>query len=634
MAGIAGIVCWDQRPVAGELIDQMLAVVRHRGPDGLNVETHGGVGFGHARFALSDAERRRTQPVWLPDRVCGLVADVRLHNRRDLLGALGNVPWFMGAPTDAEIVLASYERWSMEAVQRLRGDFAFAIWDGRIRKLFAARDPFGVKPLFYVADPRRLCFGSEVKQLLVIPGVDAKPNDAAVAELLATARAYAREATFFEGVMRLRPGFCLEAGEHGVRTWRWWDPAGRLAAPAPIRAEEYAQRFYELFRNSVKCRLDGTSPIALELSGGYDSSSVVAVAAELQAHGTRPLPKIVTISHCYPGLPCDEREFIDAVLENCPFPAIRFDAPVADYASALDREFRKIDAPYPDLSWARRSLGASHLAAEGCRVVLTGLGADELVWDPDYDLDLWRDGHYLRSIRHCLRDPRVLRDGAQRQSIGRLARFAAPQWLKDRMRRFIRHGSPGVPDWVTPMAAAMASQSDHAGMGIDSRFPSLAQASIHGWLTSSSFHWFLESEELLAAHHGYELRHPFLDQDLVEFVLAIPWQGRHAQPGSFKTLLVTAMGERLPPALRDRNRKATFDAYFTRLQEGGYASLDGALFGGERWVSRRFTDRAALEVAQGWVRKRVNVSYEVRQRLWLAEMIELWLRTFGSDVAI
>lgn len=633
MAGIAGIVYWDQRPVAGELIDRMLAVVRHRGPDGLNVETHGGVGFGHARFALSDVERSRTQPVWLPDRACGLVADVRLYNRLDLLNALGNVPWFMGSPTDAQIVLAAYERWNMEAVQRLRGDFAFAIWDGRIRKIFAARDAFGVKPLFYVADRRRLCFGSEAKQLLVVPGVQTKPNDAAVAELLVTGRASAREATFFENVMRLRPGHCLEAGENGERTWRWWDPARRVAGPTPIRAEPYAQRFYELFRDSVERRLDTTSSIALELSGGYDSSSVVAVAAELKARVACPLPKIVTISHCYPGLPCDEREFIDAVLENCPFPAIRFDAPVADYTSALDRELRKIDAPYLDLSWARRALGASHLAAEGCRVVLTGLGADELIWDPDYDLDLWRDGHYLRSIRHCLRDPRVLRDAAQRQSIGRLARFAAPQWLKDRMRRFIRHGSPGVPDWITPMAVAMASQCDRAGTGIDSRFPSLAQASIHGWLASPSFHWFLESEELLAAHHGFELRHPFLDQDLVEFVLAIPWQARHAQPGSFKTLLVTAMGERLPLALRDRNRKATFDTYFTRLEEGGYASLDDELFAGDRWVSRRFTDRAGLEQAQGRVRKQLHVSYDVRQRLWLAEMIELWLRTFGSEAA-
>jgi len=625
MAGLAGIVHFDDRPVVGGWIARMLDVVRHRGPDGLHFHACGAVGLGHARLMLHDFERNKTQPVWLPDGTCGLVADARLYNRRELLDMLGSVPWFAGTPTDAEVLLAAYERWGGEVVLRLRGDFAFAAWDGRRGRVFAARDPFGVKPFFYLADRQRICFGSEAKQLLTIPGVQAKPNEVKIAELLVTGRGSAGEATFFENVMRLRPGHWLEADAAGVRIARWWDPAPKAGAPPSICDERVAERFYELFRGAVQRRLDTDRPIALELSGGYDSSSVVLAATELKAQGFGALPKIVSISHLYPGLACDESGFIDAVLASSPFGAIRFDAPISDYTSALGEELWKGDAPLPDVSWPRRAMGAAHLEAEGCRVVLTGLGGDELVWDPDYELDFWRNRQFLRAIRHCLRDPRVLRDESQRESLARLARFAVPRWLKDAIRQFVRRTPRELPVWVT--CAAGDLQAHHAATPrSNTRSSSIAQASVCEWLDSATFHWLLESEEQLAAYRGIELRHPFLDQDLVEFVLSIPWQARYRQPGPFKTLLVAAMGGRLPAVLRERHGKTVFDTYFASLHEAGRANLEGELFGSGRWGSQRFIDRRSLETAYAWMPEAGDATSTDRERLWLAAMIELWLR--------
>ena len=626
MAGVAGIVHWDRRPVVRDSIARMLDVVRHRGPDGLDVEVRGAVGFGHARFVLHDFERGVTQPLWLPDGSCGLVADARLYNRRELLSALGDITWFAGPPTDAQLVLAAYERWHHGAVQRIRGDFAFAVWDDRRQRLFAARDPFGVKPLFYTADTRRFCLGSEAKQLLAVPGMQARPNQAALARLLVNAWPSADEATFFDGILRLLPGHCLEAGADGVRVWRWWDPTARAETPSLVRDEEYAERFHELFRDAVARRLRVDCPVALELSGGYDSSSVVIAAAEIKASGSLALPKLVTLSQDYPGLPCDESDFISAVLAASPFPAIRYDAPQCDYSSRLHVELHKADAPYPDTAWARRELGSAHLSRIGCRVSLTGFGGDELAWDPDYELDLWRAGQPLRALRYCLRDPRVLRTGEQRECLARLARFAMPRWLKTGLRPLLSGATPSIPAWLTAPAAEMASPASAAPIEPEPGFPSMAQASVYRWLNSSRFHWLLESEELLAAWHGIELRHPFLDQDLAEFVLSIPWQARFRQPGPFKTLLVAAMGPRLPPPLRARHGKVTFESYFDALEALSRAAIEGSAFGDAAWASGRLIDRNELREACARRASHPEASSTEGSRLWLALMTELWMR--------
>lgn len=624
MAGIAGIVDWTGQLVPKTSIARMLEVVRHRGPDGLNFDVRGSVALGHARFALSRSERERTQPVWLLDGSCGMTADVRLTNRMAVLAALGSVNWLDASPTDAEIVLAAYERWGSDCVGRLRGDYAFVAWDKRRQRVFAARDPFGVKPLFYLADERHFCFGSEPKQLLALPGVEAISNEGPIADLLINAWGSATEETFFRNIMRLRPGHSLDAGPAGVRVASFWNP-GPIASNASVDSPEgTAERFYELFRAAVANRLLSDSPIAIELSGGYDSSSVVLTAADVQSLNSRQSKEIFTLSHCYPDLPCDESMFIDAVLECCPFRSIKFDAPIGDFTTGLSDELWKADAPIPDIAWCRRAMGAARLAAEGCRVALTGLGGDELVWDPDYEIDLWRERHFVTAIRYCLSDPRVLRDGSQRECLSRLARFAAPAWLKVLWRRVSRRPSVTAPPWATSDAIRIRQRARPTSAP-ETRFPSAAQTSLHSWLTSPGFYWLLESEERLAAYHGIELRHPFLDQNLVEFVLAIPWRTRYALRGPFKTLLLGAMADRLPTVVRVRHGKTVFDEYLSRLYNASRKSIQRELFVGDHWGSGRFIDRQTFEADLARIRMTEAGGWTDLQSIWIAAAIEFWL---------
>lgn len=625
MAGLAGIVNFDLRPVAAEAVTRMLRVAAHRGPDGLDAQARGQVGLGHARFALGGSDRARRQPVWLPDGSCGLVADARLYNRGDLLRALGNVPWIPGEPSDAEILLAAYERWGADAVQRLRGDFALAVWDARTKTLFAARDAFGVKPFFYGTTGGMVCFASEVKQVLAAPGIGAATNECAIAGLLLTACAVAGEETFYAQAKRLLPGHVLVADAAGIRCARWWRPVP--GAPArSARPGAVAEAFRAHFETAVARRTAFAGIAALELSGGLDSSAVAIAASRLERG---PLPagaRTVTISQVYPGLSCDETDYIEAVLAVAPHRALRFEAPIGDYTIGIGRELSRRDAPMPEISWQRRALGATHLHAEGARVVVTGLGGDEIAWDPDYELDLWRSGHRIGAVLHCLRDPRVLRDRSQRESLMRLARAVLPASATRTARRFFRRDAAALPPWITAETATLALRRGSGAPEHDVRFPSLAQSAVFDWVTAPVFGWLLESEELLAASHGFEVRHPFLDQDLVEFVLGVSWRERRALPGHFKTLLLAAMGERMPRFVRERRRKAAFDEYFGRLEASGRASLRALLSARERWVSGRFVQRSALLAALADAGSFAAAGGSVWRRPWVAAMTELWLR--------
>lgn len=627
MAGIAGVVQWDGVAVEAATIAAMLDTVRHRGPDGFHLEAHGSVGFGHACLALTANERARTQPVSTPDGRYRLVADARLANRRELRQALAAATWLGDAPLDAEILLAAYERWGAEAVQELRGDFAFAVWDEARRTLYAARDPFGVKPFFYTSDAARFAFASEPKQLLILAGVRATPNEAALVEVLATGRYRATEETFHADVARLRAAHALEVTAEGVRVTRWWHPDARAAAAQRLPDDEYPRRYYQLLRRAVERALDVEVPVAIELSGGYDSSSVVVTAAELHAERQRPLPPVHTLSQRYPGLPCDEGEMIDAVLAVSPFPALRIDVAVADYSAGLDDELRKCDGPLAEISWERRRAESGQLAAAGCRVVLTGIGGDELAWDPDFAPDLWRSRRYLAALRYCLRDPRVRRDRDRRDALLRLLRFAVPAAVKRTVRRFRPAAGAPLPPWLTPRAVREFRRHEAAQRAEPPVSPS-AQGAVRRWLDSLEFHARLEEQECLSAWCGVERRHPFLDRDLVEFVLAIPWQARYRQPGAFKTLLVRALGARLPERIRARNGKTVFDAYFVALHEAGLPALQARLGGAAPWMSGALVERAAL-LAAAERRRQAPVAaatFAPSSLPLAAALVEVWLR--------
>ena len=206
MSGIAVIYNLDGRPADGLLLDRMLSAIAHRGPDGMGRWIGGPVAIGHAMLHTTPESTRERQPL-CEDGLC-LTFDGRVDNREELAAAFKDAGIGLKGDGDAELVLRAYQLWGDESPRRILGDFAYALWDGRIRRLLCARDPMGVKPLYYHIGPGFFLCGSELHQLLQDPRVRRAPNEPMVAEYLLGAFS-TREDTLFSGLMRLAGGDLL-----------------------------------------------------------------------------------------------------------------------------------------------------------------------------------------------------------------------------------------------------------------------------------------------------------------------------------------------------------------------------------------------------------------------------------------
>ncbi len=633
MGGIAGIIHWDGQPVESAQMHHMMQIIQHRGPQGLNWKTKGQVGFGHALLTLKNHELKHPQPVWLPDESCGIVADARLYNGEDVLTRLGEVSWFHREPSDAETILAAYERWGEGLLDIIDGDFAFAIWDGRAQRLFAARDPFGVKPFFYRQDGKRFLFGSEPKQILVMPEIAAEPDDLIVGEYLLD-RFQESERTCFRGICRLKPAHFLMATPEGVVQNQYWKPdrAKEIHYPNP---REYFDHFRELFEQAVAKRLQTDFPVAVELSGGYDSSSIVMMAKGIYGNGKKGLPPLETISATYGDLPCNESEYIRAVAEEIPFRSHLF-CPLgessgegADFSIRdLIEDMRQGDSPDGDLARARTLKSARILSGFGARTLITGLGGDELATEPDYLLDLVSRKKFMRVLQECMIVSRTYESETFAGLLWVALKSLAPEPIKHLYRMARGSRRLGLPAWINPEFARFYTRSARVSSPPGSGFKSLAQGSIFQWLTSARNCWGLEQSECQGAYNGFEVRHPFFDRPLAEFVLQIPFDQRISSEGEFKYILRQALSSHLPEKVLIRNNKVTFCSYFNHLTAKWKPRLEKAVFSSASWASAPYVDKqkAAL-LFRGTVPQKDTFWRISNRPFWAIGTLELWLRS-------
>ena len=259
----------ERRLSPTELRD-MAAQLARRGPDGTGIWQLANVGLGHIQLGLDSNARPEKLPSVHGASGCVVSGDVRLDNRIELLERLRGVEQ---RPTtgDAELVLAAYLEWGEGCVERLFGDFAFAIWDPRTEKLFLARDQIGMRPLYYHHAPGRFfAFASEPRAILVLPQTPYRINEVRIADFLVGLEGIDKTSTFFEEVFRLPPAHTLTVTRSSIRLRRYWtlevqDPS--FALPSD---EAYAEAFLEVFGEAVRCRLRAVDPPGSMLSGGMD----------------------------------------------------------------------------------------------------------------------------------------------------------------------------------------------------------------------------------------------------------------------------------------------------------------------------------------------------------------------------
>jgi asparagine synthase (glutamine-hydrolysing) len=559
VSGIAGIVNWDGAPVDPRLLERMTAALSARGPDEQRVWLDGPVGLGHAWLRTTDATPE-PQPFGLDGRLW-IVADARLDDRTAVAGLLDERrDGGLNTASDAAVILHAYRRWGDDCLGHLFGDFVFAIWDGARRRLFCARDQFGVKPFYYARTATGLVFSNTLDCVRLHPGVSSVVNDQAIADFLLFGMNQDPATTAFDAIRRLPAAHRL-TGPGPVEAKRYWtlpiDGAVRYR-----RRQDYVDHFDELFGRAVADRLRCTRAGVL-MSGGLDSTSVAATAHrclsrrasgfDLRAHTTvceqlfaDPERGYAALAAGALAIPIQYRVVDDyEVFERWDQPDLRRPEPEADPLVAV----------HVDL--LRDVAGHS-------RVALTGYGGDPAFRVPlRYATGLLARGRALRLagelgqyVVTCRRLPRV-RVGAHLRA-----------WLGSE-----KPSPPAHPGWLNAdLAARLELRAREARVETAPAMVHPTRPAAYELLTSADWPAIFESYDAGVTGVPVDVRHPFFDVRLVEYLLAIP-----PMPWCFdKTILRLAMRGVLPEAVRLRPKTVgAGDAVVAVLRRPAAQWVDG-----------------------------------------------------------
>jgi asparagine synthase (glutamine-hydrolysing) len=369
MSGLLGLWRLDGAPVDPALLRRMADHMARRGPDGIRAEASGSLGMGFLEFRTLPGEAA-PQPLMDDAMGCRLVFDGRLDNRDALKTSL-EISGANPRETDLELIASAYRASPEDFPNALIGDFALALHDRQNNRLIAARDWLGQRPFYYFFAPGRLCaWSSEIAPLLELPEVSREPDEAALGEWLAACQMDASR-TPFRDIQRLPPGHRLivePPASLRIEDWRRFEPKRELHFASD---DEAAEAFREVFREAVACRLRAEGPVAIQASGGLDSSSVAAMARQIA-----PEARLETFAAVYPGVSaCDESAQGRAVAEWLGLPrreVVQEPAPLAAYIDEV-REFLDLP-PFPNDFFASPLFPA--MRESGARVCLTGLWGD------------------------------------------------------------------------------------------------------------------------------------------------------------------------------------------------------------------------------------------------------------------
>jgi asparagine synthetase B (glutamine-hydrolysing) len=570
-----------------------------------------------------------------------VVTDGLLYNREELAAALSLRESEAQACSDARLILAGYVKWGSDVVDHLSGDVAFAIWDDAQNTLFAATDPFGLRPFCFAQDKSQFAFSSRAGHLEQLPWVGTEINERTVVSLLTDVWEDSG-ATFIRNVRQLPPGYSLTATANRTQVRRYWLPR-RWARQECSTELEVLERFEDLVRRAVRVRLNAPGRLGILMSGGFDSTAVSGVAGDLwlRENQLRERLRPLVISGRFGDLPCDESPFIDAALRGLPFESRQ--VAVLDRGLSPDeilQDVRRHEAPFVSRQRPLCEEFAQVARGAGIATLMTGLGGDELTTDYGYSADLLRTGQLARCYRSATCASRG--DGVPLMQVFlEIFREACPEAVKWPYRsiRGLFRRRLSTPAWMSPDAAAVAATLAQPNVEPCPSFPS--RTAEYAWrvVRNPYSHWSNRWWVTEFAASGIRVCCPLLDRRLFEFVLGLRARIRPCCDGvaRFKLLISRGLRRYLPKELHGRSDKVFFESYNNLVFEKSAPGLRQHLFENTEWLSEPFVPRArAKELFEAFEKVSASESDALaRSRqiepLWRIAGLEMWLRARRSD---
>jgi asparagine synthase (glutamine-hydrolysing) len=590
----------------------MTSALRHRGPDGDGFLVRGNVGFGHRRLSIIDLVQG-DQPIYNEDGTVGIVFNGEIYNYVELMASLATRGHRFATKSDTEVIVHLYEEYGERCVDHLRGMFAFAIWDDRRSCVFLARDRLGIKPLFYWATDDRLVFASELKAILQDPHVPRSLNMDAVQSYLAYGYVPG-DCCIFNGISKLPPGHTLTWCAGRVRTAQYWDVAFE---PSPANSDEhYTEQLLPALQEAVALHMRSDVPVGILLSGGVDSSTVVALASSQMSS------KIKTFSVGFAEQDYNELAWARRVADR--YKTDHLEVMVRDRdISALPDIVWHLDEPFADPS-ALPTYFICREAAKHVRVCLTGDGADEVF----AGYTRYRNA---RSYRYIDWVPRPVR---QAVSASLASVTPAAMWGRGLIERV---GTGGADRYLASVGVFSAKESavllylppnsSRIVRNLDPYFAAhdrdlltrMQHADQKNYLPDD----ILVKVDRMSMQSSLEIRPPFLDHRIVQFGNTCPSRLKF-RGGTGKYVLKQSVREYLPHEILHR-RKMGFGIPIKHwFREGLEGLAEDMLLGGSSRSASFLNRRAVSDLLQA---QRYGMR-DLSRRLWSLIMLERWCRSY------
>jgi asparagine synthase (glutamine-hydrolysing) len=582
VCGICGAVFTNRTSEAETRVRAMSAALQHRGPDeeGLLFDDQRAASLALAmrRLSVIDIEGGH-QPAWNEAKDVAVIFNGEIYNYRELRARLISLGHRFSTQSDTEILPHAWEEWGEDFLTELRGMFALALLDFRKRYataplLFLARDPLGIKPLYYTQTQDGFAFASEVRALFAGAAAAKRLSQDALTSYLLFG-SVSEPVTMFEGVFSLPPGhrmlLYVPERRRTPRPRPWWDPLRSPAARDPQKPRDFstaAKRLRPLLEDAVQAHLLADVPVGLFLSSGLDSGAVAALAARAQ-------PDTWSFTLSFPGTSYDEAPLARVVAQRCKTRHREIPLDGAAVLARLDEALAALDQPTMDaintyfISWAAREVGL--------KVALSGLGGDELFVGYRTFTNTPKLERLVRSawfapapVRHTVAP--VLRGLLARRATSDATRKALDAWLSpDALPHpyfFTRTLFPvsTLPDLIDPRFRASTVNADGVSLeptwlGWLERIADAARKmepiAAVSWLETRAYlaSTLLRDTDSVSMALSLEVRVPLLDTPLVEFVGSLPDVARQ-RPGAQKALLVEALRDILPPEILAQQKRA------------------------------------------------------------------------------
>ncbi len=546
MSGFITIYHTEKKPVQEKILSKLVHSLQHRGPDRQDMHIDGSLGMGHTLFRTTFEADYDTQPATLDDNVW-ITSSARIDDRKNLINKLGKRGEIaLDKTPDHELILHAYNKWGEDCLEHLLGDFAFVIWDAKEKKIFCAKDRFGMRQLYYSYKNGELVLGNSLHTMLQYPGISSEISDDAVAGFLLFG-SYTwldKSLTIAKDIRSLLPAHKMVFKNGKITISRYWDLPMDLPLLQYQKRSDYLDHFRNIFKTAVKDRLR-TPSVAISMSGGMDSSAVAAMVHQLQEENRPTRLKVQAVTSVFDHLfNSKERHYAGIVAKHLDIPIHYVPGDDASFIRPMILTTNPMEDYLPEY-W----LNFSKTASSYSRVLLTGMSGDNLIY-PSPAIYTMKEINPLKTMLEMYRLKKLY---GKSPSIGSGIRT----WIKKKTGKETSSFSYPYPDWLNPEFEERLQLkkiwAEYLHQEQEYKHPRHPFA--YNILTNSD--WNSDDIYMKSGFTPAEQRDPFLDLRLIEFLYALP-----SIPWFFKKhILRESMRGILPDTIIDRPKTVLGSMY-------------------------------------------------------------------------